>query len=127
MPFTTSDTATYSASVVDITTHFILLLFQAIGMSQKNTMYPYTLILVYLSFAESLLLKASNCHMSSFIFGAMCNPKCLVPNTNLATLLSSHNCNLDAPSILFDNSLTALVMSGLECFVRYNNVLTPEQ
>ena len=50
--FTTSHTATYSASVVDKTTLFILLLFHAIGTPQENTMYPYTLILVSLSFAK---------------------------------------------------------------------------
>ena len=113
---------TYSASVVDKTTLFILLLFHAISTPQKKTMYPYTLILVSLSFIKSLSLKASNHHIPSSSVGTMCNPKCLVSSTNFATLLSSHSCNLDVPSILFDNSLTALVMSGLECFVRYNSV-----
>ena len=49
-----------------------------------------------------------------------------VPSTNFATLLSSLSCNLEAPSILLDICLTALVISGLECFVRYQNVPTPD-
>ena len=124
--FTTSDTATYSAAAVDKTTLFMLLLFHPIGAPQKNTMYPYTLILVSLSLAQSLSLSASNHHIQSFMVGTMCNPKSLVSNTNLATLLSSLSCNLDAPSIPFYNSLTALVVAGFECFVRYNNVPTPD-
>ena len=63
--FTTSDTTTYSASVVDKITLFIPLLFHAIGTPQKNAMYPYTLILVSLLFAKSLSLSASKHHIPS--------------------------------------------------------------
>ena len=59
--------------------------------------------------------------------GTMCNPISLVSKTNFATLLSSLSCNLEAPSMLLDSSLTALVISSLECFVRYNNVPAPDQ
>ena len=124
--FTTSDTATYSASVVDKTTLFILFLFHAIGTPQKNTIYPYTLILVSLSLEKSLSLSTSNHHIPSLMVGTMHKPKSLVSNTNFATLLSSLSCNLEEPSMLLDSSLTALVISGLECFVRYNNVPTPD-
>ena len=36
-------------------------------------------------------------------------------------------CKFDAPFISLDSSHTALVISGQECFVRYNNVPTPDQ
>ena len=39
--FTTSESAIYSASVVDSTTLFIPLLLQAIGTPQKYMTYPY--------------------------------------------------------------------------------------
>ena len=89
-------------------------------------MYPYTQILVSLSLAKSLSLSASNHHFPSLMVGTMCKPKSLVSNTNFATLLSYLSCNLEALSILLDSSLSALVISGLECFVRYNNVPTPD-
>ena len=44
---------------------------------------------------------------------------------NLSLLYISVTCAMEAPSILFDNSLTGFVMSVLLCLVRYNNVPTP--
>ena len=73
----------------------------------------------------SFSLSASNCDIPSLIIGTMCKPKYLVSSTNSATLLNSLSYNVEAPSILMDSSLTALVISGLECFVRNNNVPTP--
>ena len=66
--FTTSDSAMYSASVLDSTTLFIPLLRQGNGIPQKYMMYPKTLILVSLSLAKSLSLRAFSAHlMISFL------------------------------------------------------------
>ena len=64
--FTTSDNAMYSASVVDSTTVLMPSLFHAIGIPQKYIKYPYTLLLVSLSPAKSLSLKAGMIHEHLF-------------------------------------------------------------
>ena len=45
---------------------------------------------------------------------------------NFITLYISVTCAMEVPSILLHNSLTGLVISGLLCLVRYNNVPTPD-
>ena len=57
--------------------------------------------------------------------GTILNPNVFVSRTKFITLYISVTCAMDAPSILLDNSLTGLVISGLLCLVRYNNVPTP--
>ena len=65
--FTTSDSAMYSASVVDNTTLFIPLLLQAIGIPQKYMMYTKTLILV-------------SCHWQSHCHLVLSMPTLLYPS-----------------------------------------------
>ena len=118
--FTTSDSAMYSASVVDNTTRFIPLLLQAIGIPQKYMMYPKTLILVSLSLAKSLCA-----HFIISFLNSNLSPYPLVDNTCLITLYISFRCTGAGASIVLDSSLTGLQMSGLLCFVRYRRVPTP--
>ena len=72
---TTSESAIYSASVVDSTTLFIPLLLQAIGNPQKYITYPYTLILVSLSLAKSLSLSAFCTHFLMLLISLNFRPK----------------------------------------------------
>ena len=123
--FTTSDSAMYSASVVDNTTHFIHLLIQAIGIPQIYMMYPNTLILVSLSLAKSLSLNAFSAHLMISFLNSNLSPYPLVDNTCLITLYISFRCTGAGASIVFDSSLTGLQMSGLLCFVRYRRDPTP--
>ena len=123
--FTTSESAIYSASVVDNTTLFISLLLQAIGIPQKYIIYPYTLILVSLSLAKSLSLSAFNTHFLMLLINLNFSPKCFVDSTNLMCLYISFKCAGADASIVFDSSLTGLQMSGLLCLVKYRSVPTP--
>ena len=74
--FTLSESAMYSASVVDSrsTTLFIPLLLQAIGIPQKYITYPYTLILVSLSLAKSLSLSAFSTHFLMLLISLNFSP-----------------------------------------------------
>ena len=84
--FTTSESAIYSASVVDYTMLFIPFLLQAIGIPQKYIIYPYTLILVSLSLAKSLSLSAFSTHFLMLLINLNFNPKSFVDSTNLMSL-----------------------------------------
>ena len=108
--FTTSDSAMYSASVVDSTTLFIPLLRQAVGIPQKYMMYPKTLILVSLSLAKSLSLSAFNAHLMISFLNSNLSPYPLVDNTCLITLYIFFRCAGAGASIVFDSSLTGLQM-----------------
>ena len=77
--------------------------------------YPYTLILVSLLLAHFLILFMN----SNF------NPKSFVDRTNLMSLYISFKCTGAGASIVLDNSLTGLQMSGLLCLVNYSSVPTP--
>ena len=109
--FTTSDSAMNSASVLDSTTLFIPLLLQAIGIPQKYMMYPKTLILVSLSLAKSLSLSAFNAHLIIFFLNSNLSPYPFVDNTCLITLYISFRCTGAGASIVFDSSLTGLLMA----------------
>ena len=76
--FTTSDSAMYSASVVDNTTLFIPLLLQAIGIPQNYMMYPKTLILVSLSLAKSQSLSTLSAHFIISFLSSNLSPYLLV-------------------------------------------------
>ena len=54
------------------------------------------------------------------------NPNVFISRTKCITLYISVACAMETPPILLDNSLTGLVISGLLCLVRYNNVPTPD-
>ena len=123
--FTTSDSAMYSASVVDRTTLFIPLLLHAIGIPQKYMIYPKTLILVSLSLAKSLSLSAFSAHFIMSLFNSNLSPYPFVDSTCLITLYISFRCAGSGASTVLDNSLTGLQMSGLLCFVKYSRVATP--
>ena len=111
--FTTSDSAMYSASVVDITTLFIPLLLQAIGIPQKYMMYPKTLILVALSLAKSLSLRALSSHLIISFLNSNLSPYPLVDSTCSITLYISFRCTGTGASIVVDSSVTGLQISGL--------------
>ena len=116
--FTTSESAMYSASVVDSTTLFIPLLLQAIGIPQKYITYPNILILVSLSLAKSLSLSAFSTHFLMLLISLNFSPQYVVDSTNLMSLYISFKCAGAGASIVFDSSLTGLQMSGLLCLVR---------
>ena len=102
----------YSAAVADRRTLFIPLLLQAIRITQKYMMYPKTL-------AKSLSLRAFSAHFIMSFISSNFSPYPLVDNTCIRTLYISFRCTDGAgASIVFDNSLTILLMSGLLCFVR---------
>ena len=106
--FTTSDSAMYSASVVDITTLFIPLLCRAMGIPQKYMMYPNTLILFSLSLAKSLSLSAFSAHLMISFLNSNWSPYPLVDNTCLITLYIFFRCTGAGASIVFGSSLTGL-------------------
>ena len=116
--FTTSDNATYYASVVDSTTLFIPLLLQAIGIPQKYMMYPKTLILVPWSLAKSLSLSALSAYLMISFFSSSFSPYPLVDSTCLITLYISFRCTGAGAFMVLDSSLTGLQMSGLLCLLR---------
>ena len=84
------------------------------------------LYLVSLSFAKSLSLSASNFQISSLKVGTILNPNVFISRKKFITMYISVPCAMEAPSMLLDNSLTGLVISGQMCLVRYNNVPTPD-
>ena len=123
--FTTSESAMYSASVVDNTILFIPLLLQAIGIPQKYIMYPYMLILVSWSLVKSLSLSAFTTHFLMLLISLNFNPESFVDSTNLMSLYISFKRAGAGASIVLNSSLPGLHMSGLLCFVKYRSVPTP--
>ena len=83
------------------------------------------LILVSLSLAKSLSLSAFSTHFLMLLISLNFSPQSFVDNTNLMSLYISFKCTGAGASIVFDNSLTGLLMSGLLCLVRYKRVPTP--
>ena len=83
------------------------------------------LILVSLSLAKSLALSAFSAHFYVFFINFNFSPKSFFDNTNLISLSISFKCTGASASIVFDNSLTGLQMSGLLGLVKYSIVPTP--
>ena len=83
------------------------------------------LILVSLSLAKSLSLSSFSTHFLILLISLNLSPFSFVDNTNLMSLYISFKCAGAGASIVFDNSLTGLLISGLLCFVRYSRVPTP--